>query len=46
MNNTEKRKQDRPYPGAFDWICEVLIFVTVVPGALYGILSLGKLPIA
>jgi hypothetical protein len=45
MNKTNTEKQVKRDVGAPEWIWEVLIFLTITPGVVYGLLSIDNLPI-
>ena len=46
MNKTKVDKHSRRHTGGQDWVWEILIFVTVLPALVFGITSIGNLPLA
>jgi len=45
MSNATYEKPAKQNRHVQEWIWEILIVVSVVPAAIYGVVSLGQLPI-
>ena len=45
MNSETTSNQTERRQGRFDWIFEVLVFATVTPALVYGVLMLNELPV-
>ena len=45
MSNETINRDSEGRRGRFDWIFEVLVFATVTPALVYGVLMLNELPV-
>ena len=45
MSNSTSDRSERRDSGRFNWILEVGVFAIVTPALIYGVLSLGNMPI-
>lgn len=45
MSNATYQKPAKQNQSGHEWIWEILLIVSVVPAAIYGVVSLGQLPV-